>query len=81
RQSVLCSHCHITFRSHRSLKTHQQRRHSSIQIKSNFKNNPTLPNYSYLSSYLVLAFSSKQFPLIAKNACEQQRLPLSSLSS
>ncbi|CAF4090987.1 unnamed protein product, partial [Rotaria magnacalcarata] len=81
RQSVLCSHCHITFRSHRSLKTHQQRRHSSIQIKSNFKNNPALPNYSYLSSYLVLAFSSKQFPLIAKNACEQQRLPLSSLSS
>ncbi|CAF3336335.1 unnamed protein product [Rotaria socialis] len=80
-QSVLCSHCHITFRSHRSLKTHQQRRHSSIQNKSNFKNNPSLPNYSYLSSYLVLAFSSKQFPLIAKNACEQQRLPLSSLSS
>ncbi|CAF1357059.1 unnamed protein product, partial [Rotaria sordida] len=51
-QSVLCSHCQITFRSHRSLKTHQQR-----------------------------PFSSEQFPLIAKNACEQQRLPLGYLSS
>lgn len=80
-QSVLCSHCHITFRSHRSLKTHQQRRHSSTHSKLNPKLNTSLPNYSYISSYLVLAFSSKQFPVLAKNACEQQRLPLSSLSS
>ncbi|CAF0861137.1 unnamed protein product [Rotaria sordida] len=79
-QSVLCSHCQITFRSHRSLKTHQQRRHSSIQKKLNSKHLP-LPNYNYLSSYLVSAFSSEQFPLIAKNACEQQRLPLGYLSS
>jgi hypothetical protein len=79
-QSILCSICNITFRSHRSLKTHQQRRHSSAQTKLN--TNPlSLPNYSYISSYLVLGFSSKQFPLIAKNACEQQRLPLGYLSS
>ncbi|CAF0729002.1 unnamed protein product [Rotaria sp. Silwood1] len=79
-QSILCSHCQITFRSHRSLKTHQQRRHSSMQTKFNSKH-LTLPNYSYISTYLVSAFSSKQFPLIAKNACEQQRLPLGYLSS
>jgi hypothetical protein len=79
-QSILCSLCNITFRSHRSLKTHQQRRHSSIQPKIN-SNHLLLPNYSYISSYLVLAFSSKQFPLIAKNACEQQRLPLGYLTS
>jgi hypothetical protein len=79
-QSILCSLCNITFRSHRSLKTHQQRRHSSIQTKIN-SNHLLLPNYSYISSYLVLPFSSKEFPLIAKNACEQQRLPLGYLTS
>ena len=76
-QSILCSLCNITFRSHRSLKTHQQRRHPPAQTKAN----SSLPNYSYLSSYLVLAFSSKQFPLAAKNACEQQRLPLGGFTS
>jgi hypothetical protein len=79
-QSILCSICNITFRSHRSLKTHQQRRHSSVQTKTN-SNKLSLPNYSHISSYLVVAFSSKQFPLIAKNACEQQRLPLGNFSS
>ena len=79
-QSILCSICNITFRSHRSLKTHQQRRHSSTQNKLN-KNHLSSPNYSYISSYLVLAFSSEQFPLMAKNACEQQRLPLGFFSS
>ena len=79
-QSILCSICNITFRSHRSLKTHQQRRHSSAQTKSN-STKLSLPNYSYISSYLVLAFSSKQFPLSAENACEQQRLPLGNFSS
>ena len=79
-QSTLCSICHITFRSHRSLKTHQQRRHSSIQPKTNSVH-LSLPNYSYISSYLVLAFSSKQFPLLAKQACEQERLPLGCLTS
>ncbi|UJR25443.1 hypothetical protein I4U23_006790 [Adineta vaga] len=79
-QSILCAICNITFRSHRSLKTHQQRRHSTAQNK--LKSNQTLvPNYSYISSYLVLAFSSKQFPLMAKVACEQQRLPLGCFSS
>jgi hypothetical protein len=78
-QSILCSLCNITFRSHRSLKTHQQRRHSS-QTKT-ISNHSLIPNYSYISSYLVLAFSSQQFPLIAKNACEQQRLPLGGLTS
>jgi len=79
-QSILCSLCNITFRSHRSLKTHQQRRHSSIQTKLK-SNHSLLPNYSYISSYLVLPFSSQQFSLIAKNACEQQRLPLGYLTS
>jgi hypothetical protein len=79
-QSILCSLCNITFRSHRSLKTHQQRRHSSIQTKT-ISNHSTLPNYSHLSSYLVIPFSSEQFPLIAKNACEQHRLPLGYLTS
>ena len=79
-QSILCSLCNITFRSHRSLKTHQQRRHSSTQTKT-ITNHPSLPNYSYISSYLILPFSSKQFALIAKNACEQQRLPLGSFTA
>ena len=79
-QSILCSVCNITFRSHRSLKTHQQRRHSTVQTKGN-ANAPSLPNYSSVSSYLVLAFSCKQFPMMAKNACEEQRLPLGSFSS
>jgi hypothetical protein len=83
-QSILCSLCQLTFRSHRSLKTHQQRRHSSIQairVNSNVNAYSTLPNYGFISSYLVLAFSSKQFPLIAMNACQQERLPLGSFSS
>ena len=79
-QSILCSICHITFRSHRSLKTHQQRRHSNQQTKY-LTNQNSLSNYSYLSSYLVLAFSSQQFPILAKIACEQQRLPLGDFSS
>ena len=79
-QSILCSICNITFRSHRSLKTHQQRRHSSTQTKIR-SNHLLLPNYSYISSYLVVAFSSKQFPIIAKQACEQERLPLGEFSS
>ncbi|CAF0785522.1 unnamed protein product [Adineta steineri] len=79
-QSILCPLCNITFRSHRSLKTHQQRRHSTIQTKLKL-NHSLLPNYSYISSYLVIAFSSKQFPIMAKYACEQQRLPLGIFSS
>lgn len=79
-QSILCSICNITFRSHRSLKTHQQRRHSTVQTKGN-ANASALPNYSSVSSYLVLAFSSQQFPIMAKSACEKQRLPLGSFSS
>ncbi|CAF3906144.1 unnamed protein product [Adineta steineri] len=72
-QSILCSDCNITFRSHRALKTHQQRFHL------NYSQN--LPNYNYISSYLIVAFSTKQFSLITKNACEQGRLPLGELSS
>ena len=83
-QSILCSLCQLTFRSHRSLKTHQQRRHVTIQtLRLNSKSDPTqpLPNYSYVSSYLVLPFSSEQFPVIAKTACEQDRLPLGSFAA
>jgi len=83
-QSVLCSLCHITFRSHRSLKTHLQRRHTRHQtIRNNGKSNSIhpLPNYQYLSPYLMLAFSSQQFPSMAKKACEEKRLPLGSFSS
>lgn len=79
-QSILCSICNITFRSHRSLKTHQQRRHSTLQTKSNPMQGSS-PNYTSLSSYLVLAFSSRQFPSMAKYACEEQRLPLGEFSS
>ena len=78
-QSILCSLCQLTFRSHRSLKTHQQRRHTDVQtLRLNSKSDPSqsLPNYRYISSYLVLPFSSEQFPVIAKHACEQDRLPL-----
>lgn len=83
-QSVLCSLCHITFRSHRSLKTHQQRRHTPHQtIRNNGKSHSIhpLPSYQYLSPYLMLAFSSQQFPSMAKKACEEKRLPLGSFSS
>ncbi|CAF3422409.1 unnamed protein product [Rotaria sp. Silwood1] len=73
-QSIICSDCNIKFRTHRALKNHQQRLHS-IYSKDD------LPDYSYISSYLVTAFSTKQFPLIAKNACEQKRLPLGNFSS
>ena len=83
-QSILCVLCNLTFRSHRSLKTHQQRRHSSIQtvrLNSKISSTGALPDYGYVSSYLVVAFSSQQFPLMAKYACEQQRLPLGYLSA
>ncbi|UJR23460.1 hypothetical protein I4U23_026462 [Adineta vaga] len=72
-QSILCPDCNITFRSHRALKNHQQRFH--------FNYPENLPNYYYLSSYLFLAFSTEQFSLVTKNACEQGRLPLGQLSS
>lgn len=83
-QSVLCSICNLTFRSHRSLKTHQQRRHSAHQtVKNHGKTEPNeiLPDYSYVSSYLVLAFSSCQFPVVAKKACEEKRFPLGTFAS
>jgi hypothetical protein len=69
-QSIHCSECNITFRSHRALKNHQQRLHSQ-----------SLPNYNHISSYLVVPFSTQQFPLITKHACEQGRLPLGKLTS
>jgi hypothetical protein len=74
-QSIFCSDCNLTFRSHRALKNHQQRFHL---ISSSDK---LQPNYNYMSSYLVVAFSTQQFTLIAKNACEQGCLPLGELSS
>ena len=83
-QSILCVLCNLTFRSHRSLKTHQQRRHTSLQtvrLNSKISSSGSLPDYGYVSSYLVVAFSSQQFPLMAKYACEQQRLPLGYLSA
>ncbi|CAF4169535.1 unnamed protein product [Rotaria sp. Silwood2] len=73
-QSIMCSDCNIKFRTHRALKNHQQRLHSIYSQDD-------LPDYSYISSYLVTAFSTKQFPFIAKNACEQKRLPLGNFSS
>jgi hypothetical protein len=73
-QSIFCSNCNITFRSHRALKNHQQRFHL-INSENNF------PNYNYISSYLILAFSTKQFSYITKTACEQGRLPLGELTS
>ncbi|CAF1013208.1 unnamed protein product [Rotaria sordida] len=73
-QSIICSDCNIKFRTHRALKNHQQRLHL-IYSQEN------LPDYSYISSYLVIAFSTKQFPFIAKNACEDKRLPLGNFSS
>lgn len=73
-QSILCSECNTRFRSNRALKNHQQRFHLTYSQDN-------LPDYSYISSYLVIAFSTKQFPLIAKTACEQKRLPLGYLSS
>jgi hypothetical protein len=72
-QSIFCSNCNITFRSHRALKNHQQRFHL---ISSEI-----LPNYNHISSYLIVAFSTQQFSLIAKNACEQGYLPLGELTS
>ena len=73
RQSILCADCHIIFRSSRTLKSHRQRCHSSKIF--------TLPDYQHLSSYLVVAFSSNQFPLMCEEACEQGRLPLGQLTS
>lgn len=72
-QSIFCLDCNLTFRSHRALKNHQQRFHliSSEHI----------PNYNHLSSYLILPFSTPQFSLIAKNACEQNLFPLGELTS
>ena len=72
-QSILCSDCQLTFRSHRALKTHQQRFHLTYS--------PNLANYSHFSSCLFIAFSTRQFPFIAKHACEQGRLPLGQLTS
>ncbi|CAF0730826.1 unnamed protein product [Didymodactylos carnosus] len=104
--SVLCSQCHIVFKSHRALKSHIHRNHSKTLHHHHSRHHDTpeqsssryntrtmatttttstslsyLPNYSYISSYLVVAFSSKQFPIIAKLACEQERLPLGVLTS
>ena len=72
-QSIICSDCQMTFRSHRTLKSHQQRSHSSPI--------PTNPDYNYISSYLVVAFSSFQFPVMCETACVEKRLPLGELSS
>jgi hypothetical protein len=72
-QSIFCSDCNITFRSHRARNNHQQRFH--------LIHSENLPNYNHISSYLVVAFSTQQFSLIAKNACEQGRLPLGQLTS
>jgi len=69
-QSILCTDCHITFRSHRALKNHQQRFHSIYS-----------QDYSYISSCLFVPFSTQQFPLITKHACEQGHLPLGQLTS
>ncbi len=72
-QSNICSDCKVTFRSHRALKNHQQRFH--------VVHSENLPNYSYISSSLVVAFSTEQFQLIAANACEQERFPLGEWTS
>ncbi|CAF1932498.1 unnamed protein product [Rotaria magnacalcarata] len=73
-KSIYCSDCNTKFRSHRALKNHQQRFHLTYSQDN-------LPDYSYISSYLVTAFSTQQFPFITKTACEQKRLPLGNLSS
>ena len=70
-QSIVCTECNITFRSHRALKNHQQQHLHSQSI----------PNYNHISSYLVVPFSTEQFPLITKDACEHGRLPLGKFSS
>ena len=72
-QSSFCSNCNIKFRSHRALKAHRQRFHSVYSRDE--------PDYSYISSYLVVPFSTQIFPLIAKTACEQGRLPLGYFTS
>ncbi len=72
-QSIFCSDCNLTFRSHRALKNHQQRFH--------FIYSDNLPNYNYISSYLIVPFSTEQFSLMAKNACEQERFPLGEFTS
>lgn len=72
-QSILCTDCQLTFRSHRALKGHQQRFHAS--------HSASLSNYQHFSSCLFIAFSTRQFPLVAKTACEQGRLPLGQLTS
>ncbi|CAM4907691.1 unnamed protein product [Rotaria socialis] len=73
-KSIYCPDCNTKFRSHRALKNHQQRFHLTYSQDN-------LPDYSYISSYLVTAFSTQQFPFITKTACEQKRLPLGDLSS
>ena len=72
-QSIICSKCNIKFRSHRALKNHQQRFHciqSQIRL-----------DYSYISSYLVVPFSTKIFPLMTTTACERGHLPLGQFTS
>ncbi|CAF0751917.1 unnamed protein product [Didymodactylos carnosus] len=54
---------------------------TAANITTTFTSLDYLPNYSYITSYLIVAFSSKQFPIIAKLACEQKRLPLGVLTS
>lgn len=68
-----CFDCNLTFRSHRALKTHQQRFHLIYS--------ENLSKYKSLSSNLVLAFSTEQFVYITAQACEQHRLPLGEFSS
>lgn len=72
-QSLLCNDCSSLFRTSRALKIHQQRFHSSTPL--------SFPNYNSLSSYLVVAFSSTEFPLICENACRQGHFPLGQFSS
>lgn len=72
-QSIICPDCNVKFRSNRALRNHQQRFH--------LNNLQDVPDYNHISSYLIMAFSTEQFPLIAKNACEQRRLPLGDFTS
>ena len=75
-QSIVCTECNLTFRSHRALKNHQQRFHGITfeQICSNNNNNS-------VSSYLFQPFSTEQFASISSHACEQNRFPLGEFSS
>lgn len=71
-QSIFCTECSLTFRSHRALKIHQQRFHG-LSSEHLFNNNRF--------AYLVVPFSTEQFALITSHACEQNRLQLGEFSS